>query len=740
MRKNQNYIVGEIYRFLYPRAVNRTTDEFSIFIAIDNNGNSGVYKAYSGELAVKNSYHIYYHTVNDAKYGETNVVDSIIEYEDFDSLPGIRKFLTKLTSSRIADDIVAKFNTNIVDILRGDAEEAVKQLKTVRNVGNVRANEIVDKFKDKEDTLAAIVALGKFGFNDKQLKIITDFYKDITVAMQCISRNMYELAELDGIRFRDIDEKALNNGYEPNDTRRLVAGISYCFKYALENYGWSYMSQRQVHAVADKCNIPYFTAYIDNAINDMLEKQLLNKTGTKNCLSMAKNYNIERSIMKELIRISNNKIEKIPEGRLQQHLDNLTTYNKDQLEFVKNAANSPLSFLTGSAGTGKTYSVKGVASLFSPDSVYGCALSGRAASNLRSSLVNITCSTIHRAIPSLAAKKPAYSEQCPLENASLIIVDESTMIDGLIFLELLKHVKKGTRLILMGDIKQLPPIGKFQIFHDALLSGRFVYSNLTEPCRQDADSGIIAYAMGVTKGQYDERGEIVENYDDIDETDYNLDEIEKHFFNELEKYQSLLDVQVCMAMRKECDEVNERIHYRLGEKGIIYKTDTIHIKKPGNIDFHIAVGDKLINTRNVYKGIYYSTGGKATCMNGEIGIVKEIQYRANMPSHIVISFMQNDKPVDIIFEEKHLKDFEYGYACTCHKLQGSGFESVIIGMGSGYCKMYTREWFYTSITRAKKYVKIFGRPFAIEHAYKNCETNTKQTFLHPMLCDNKEII
>lgn len=108
--------------------------------------------------------------------------------------------------------------------------------------------------------------------------------------------------------------------------------------------------------------------------------------------------------------------------------------------------------------------MQGVVSLFKHEVCYGCALSGRAAANLKESLGKVECSTIHRAIPELMGNFGANNEN--FDNAKVIIVDESTMIDGEIFLTLLKHVKTGTRLILMGDIKQLPPIGKCQIFHD----------------------------------------------------------------------------------------------------------------------------------------------------------------------------------------------------------------------------------------------------------------------------------
>ena len=122
-------------------------------------------------------------------------------------------------------------------------------------------------------------------------------------------------------------------------------------------------------------------------------------------------------------------------------------------------------------------------------------------------------------------------------------------------------------------------------------------------------------------------------------------------------------------------------------------------------------------------------------MNGEIGIVKKIEFGI-----VTIAFIQNDQIVDINFEKSQLENMEYGYACTCHKLQGIGFSSVIVGMGNSFCGMYTREWFYTAVTRAKKNVKIFTTDTALKHAFYNCETNKKQTFLEAMLNKDERLV
>ena len=149
---------------------------------------------------------------------------------------------------------------------------------------------------------------------------------------------------------------------------------------------------------------------------------------------------------------------------------------------------------------------------------------------------------------------------------------------------------------------------------------------------------------------------------------------------------------------------------------------------------------------NIYNGLITTDGNEATCMNGEMGIIKEIiKNDATGRVTFIIQFLQmkdGDKEyVDIIFEENNIFGIELGYACTCHKLQGSGFGSVIVGLTDHvFAKMYTREWFYTAVTRAKRKVSIFTDIKVYGKAIENCETNIKQTLLEAFLTDNERII
>ena len=117
----------------------------------------------------------------------------------------------------------------------------------------------------------------------------------------------------------------------------MIAGLRYCFIQALDRYGWSYMREKQIYAMVNECKIPNFSPYVKSAINYMVEHKCINITGAQKVYSLSKLYNVEADIMRELYRIAAGNIERISDSVLQEHLDNLTTYNEDQLDFVKKA-------------------------------------------------------------------------------------------------------------------------------------------------------------------------------------------------------------------------------------------------------------------------------------------------------------------------------------------------------------------------------------------------------------------
>lgn len=153
-------------KILYPYGVRHVEDEFALLLCTDETGKSVKFKMLSGTVRTGDEYHVTYHTENDSRYGETNVIDSILEYDDLDSTVGIRKFISKITSGDIAKRISDKYGMKIIEVLNKEPDEAKKELKTVKGIGSARAQIIIDKYNEKKSLLAATLALGKYGFTE----------------------------------------------------------------------------------------------------------------------------------------------------------------------------------------------------------------------------------------------------------------------------------------------------------------------------------------------------------------------------------------------------------------------------------------------------------------------------------------------------------------------------------------------------------------------------------------------
>jgi len=297
----------------------------------------------------------------------------------------------------------------------------------------------------------------------------------------------------------------------------------------------------------------------------------------------------------------------------------------------------------------------------------------------------------------------------------------------------------------MGDVQQLTPIGNCQVFADILDSDVLPIVKLTKPHRQALMSGIIPTSIKVASQEqifsnsFDGNavlGELKDMELDISGNKESLsNRIIKHFQSEMEKYKDIMEVQVCVPMRLKgelsCYNINTKIQDIYNPK--FNDGNEIEIlleKKKENVKkYLIRVGDKVLNTKNNYKCVN-SNGDNTPVFNGNIGIIKEI----GDDGYCIIDFVGIG---EVVFSKSDSKNLELAYACTVHKMQGSGFTSTIVGMDSSSFIMNNSELLYTALTRAKKYCILVGNNFAVSKAIQTKEVKTKQTFLRDMLLENK---
>lgn len=385
----------------------------------------------------------------------------------------------------------------------------------------------------------------------------------------------------------------------------------------------------------------------------------------------------------------------------------------------------------------------GICSLYSGYSILACALSGKASVRITEA-TGLSASTIHRAL-GYQNGEFMFNKDNKLA-VDIVLIDEATMINGALFLSLLEAIPTGAKVIIMGDVQQLTPIGNCQVFADILDSNVLPVVKLSKPHRQALRSGIIPTSIKIANqeqifdGNYTGNAIIGELEDmELDISGKGNDEsisdkIIKHFQIELEKFHDIMEVQICVPMRLRgelsCYNLNSKIQSIYNPK--LSNGNEIEIflekKKDEAKKYIIRAGDKVINTKNNYKCIN-SEGDTTPVFNGNMGIVKEIEKNGMC----TIDFIGIG---EVIFTKSDCKNLELGYACTVHKLQGSGFCSTIVGLDNSSYIMNNSELLYTAITRAKKYCVLIANNYAVVKSIQTKEVKTKQTFLKDMLLEN----
>jgi exodeoxyribonuclease V alpha subunit len=492
-----------------------------------------------------------------------------------------------------------------------------------------------------------------------------------------------------------------------------------------------------------------------------------------NKIALKRFYKLEENIMNELIRLQIGRIEIVEKEYETNEYDDYVEselhkdyipktfditnwesivnkvekeqgfdFTEEQRYAIKLSLDNHVMTLTGGAGVGKTSTANGICSLYDNYNILCVALSGKASVRITEA-TGLPASTIHRAL-GYTNGSFTFNKQNKLA-VDIVLIDEATMINGSLFLSLLEAIPSGAKVIIMGDVQQLTPIGNCQVFADILDSNVLPVVRLTKPHRQALRSGIIPTSIKIAAQEQIfnssfEGNEIVGELQDMEfdissNKEALSDTIIRHFQKEMTKYNDIMEVQVCVPMRLKgdlsCYNLNTKIQSIYNpsftdsrEIEILLENKKDDIKK-----YIIRKGDKVLNTKNNYKCI--NADGEVTpVFNGNIGLVKDI----DEDGYVTIDFVGIG---EVLFNKSESKNLELAYTCTTHKMQGSGFTSTIVGMDTSSYIMNNCELLYTAITRAKKYCVLVANNYAITKAIQNKEVKTKQTFLRDMLLNNK---
>ncbi|GAA0083405.1 AAA family ATPase [Clostridium sp. CTA-6] len=679
-------------------------------------------------------------TEENTDYGVQYNLIYFSEYVELTTVSDQKKFLSQILTEKQLENIFEVFD-NPIEIINN---EDVDKLCSVKGIGETVAENIIEKYNESKDYSKAYIELYDLGLSKNMMDKLIEAYGSTDILIDKIKNNIYIIAdEVNGIGFKKADEIALKKGMKSNDIRRIKAFIKYFLNDNGKN-GKSYILYKEL-LIAVQENLKGINKKLfGTAMTELKKSNIIWWNDSKTKIALMKYKKLEESIFNEIVRLKsqNNKdkfkydnwLEIVQKQEKKQGWE----YTEEQKKGIKTILDNNITLVTGLAGTGKSTIVNAVAEILRLYKIIQCALAGRAAQRMNE-ISGLESNTIHKTLGFIPKKGFTYNSKNPLLT-DVIIIDESSMIGGDLFLNLLKAISNNTKVVILGDHGQLDSIGACNVFYDLLHSNAIPIVKLTTIHRQAKASAIISKSIDIRnkKQLFDKDFEgktILGQLQDL-ELDITLDKtiiqhkIIEHFKNKLEMVDDIMDLQVIVPMKtrgKICTyELNNKmqnIYNNLKSKSFI------EIKYAKDKIYKIGVNDKVINIENNYK-TRDMNGERVDIFNGDIGKVIKINKRKK---YIIVRFNSRG---DIKIKGKALKGIELAYAITVHKLQGSSAKVCIVGIDYSAFKLLTAELLYTAITRAEDLCALVGENGAIRYAISHISVNNKRTFLKEMLKEN----
>ncbi len=629
----------------------------------------------------------------------------------------------------LAARIVRRFKNDTFRIM----EEEPERLAEVKGISERMAMEISNQMVEKKDLRDAMIFLEKYGISTNlAVKIYQAYGQEI---YSVIRENPYRMAEeVSGIGFKIADEIASRVGIRTDSDFRIRSGILYCLTGAA-TLGHTYLPREELLRYANQLlgvELEHIEGHIMNLAMD--GKVELKEEGV-----YAKSFYRMEQRSAGMLHALNQQYDVTP-AKLAQAIARISEEEQMELdewqaEAVRQAATHGLFVLTGGPGTGKTTTIRAMISYFVGEGydIFLAAPTGRAAKRM-SETTGYEAKTIHRMLEVNGAMSEAEesakqiggmferNETNPLE-ADVIIIDEMSMVDITLLYALLKAVGAGTRLILVGDVNQLPSVGPGNVLRDIIASECFPVVTLQKIFRQASQSDIVVNAHKINDGEHitlDNKSKdffLLKRYN----ADVIINVMLQLVKQKMPRYvdATSYDIQVLTPTRKGLLGV-ERLNTILQQ----YLNPPAKQKKEHQVGDHIfREGDKVMQIRNNYQleweirsryGLAIDKG--LGVFNGDVGIIQEI----NDYSSTVSVLYDENRLVQYPF--KGLDELELAYAITIHKSQGSEYPAVVMPLLPGPRMLMNRNLLYTAVTRARKCITIVGD----ENVFYQMVDNTTQ--------------
>lgn len=644
------------------------------------------------------------------------------EFKAPEDAKSVKRYLSsgaiKGIGEKLAESIVKEFGDDTFRIM----EEEPERLAEIKGISPKKAMDIAAQLLEKRDMRKAMIFLQNFGIS---MKLANKIYARYGPGIYTIIKeNPYKLADdIEGVGFKTADEIAARTGIRVDSDFRIKSGIFYVLMQAVSQ-GHIYLPMQELTEEVKRLlliDIADFDKYIMDLAVD--RKIVVKEISGQQCVYASIHYYTEASVARLLtdLDVKYNNEENAVADRIARIENKLGIELDDiQKKAVNMAAQNGLVVITGGPGTGKTTTINTIIKYFEMEGfdIRLAAPTGRAAKRITETC-NYEAQTIHRLLEicgglnnetqkASAGMHFDRNEENPLET-DVIIVDEMSMVDINIMNSLLKAIPVGTRLILVGDVDQLPSVGAGNVLKDIISSGCFPVVKLEKIFRQAAESEIITNAHKINEGQKVVLNKYSKDFLFVhrDNADAIISAMCTLIKSKLPNYvgADINEIQILTPSRKSAVGV-ERLNKIMQE----YLNPPERSKQEKEVgDTIYRVGDKVMQIKNNYQlewekrgryGIPSEHGNGV--FNGDTGVIEDINY---FTEQLTVKF---DDERYVNYEFVQLDELELAYAITVHKSQGSEYPAVIIPMFAGPKMLMNRNILYTAVTRAKKCVCMVG--------------------------------
>ncbi len=647
---------------------------------------------------------------------------------------GIEKYLgsglIKGVGPKYAKKIVMQFGTDTIEILDNDSA----RLLEVEGIGKKRVKQITESWGKQKEIKNIMLFLQEHEVSTSYAaKIYRQYGND---SIKIIQENPYRLADdIWGIGFRTADIIAGKLGFQTASYHRLRSGILYTMNRLADD---GHVFARREQLIEKACELlGTEDAYIIMTLDHMLKDQdlILEEIDEEDALYLPPFYYAEIGITGNLRRLSTAQARdklwvNLEEARQKSGNSNISIdisfvqnrlgmmYDDIQADAIRRAASSKILILTGGPGTGKTTTTQGIIAAYQAFGmkILLAAPTGRAAKRMTEA-TGLEAKTIHRLLEYKPPEGYQKDAQNPLEG-DVLIVDECSMIDVILMNALLKAIPDHMRLILIGDIDQLPSVGAGNVLRDLIDSDCFPVVCLTRIFRQAQSSRIITNAHKINQGEFPDisNGSQTDfffmNKEDPDEVVKTIVELVQ---TKLSRYYQIspAQIQVLTPMQKGivgAANLNLSLQAALNPEGD-------GLRKSGYI---FRVNDKVMQIKNNYDKEVF---------NGDIGTVISV----NVPDRTLEIEFDGRK---VVYDATELDELVHAYATTIHKSQGSEYPIVVMPVLMNHYVMLQRNLLYTGITRAKKILVLVGTRRALQVAVQTITTTKRNTSLKERIKKN----